>query len=81
MIIETDTFVITKENLTPLLRRQICNLKSDSNTIVADNLYDLLDKDKIDEVKLRLEELTDIWGLDPELMSIQAIVKMIESWR
>ena len=82
MIIDTDTFVITKENLTPLLRKQICNLKGASDNIVADDLYKLLDNNNMNEVKLRLEQLKEIWGvLDPELMSIGAIVKMIESWR
>ena len=68
-----DNVVITKDTLTPLLRRQICNLEAQSARIVADNIWDLIDNEKFEEAKLRIDELEQVWGKDNELSTAEIV--------
>jgi hypothetical protein len=69
-----DNVVITKDTLTPLLRRQICNLEVQSARIVADNVWDLIDEEKFEEAKLKIDELEQVWGRDNELSSAEILM-------
>lgn len=68
-----DNVVITKDTLTPLLRRQICNLEAQSARIVADNIWDLIYNEKFEEAKLRIDELEQVWGKDNELSTAEIV--------
>jgi hypothetical protein len=72
-----DNVVITKDTLTSLLRRQICNLEAQSAIIVADNVWDLIDNEKFEEAKLRIDELEQVWGRDNELSSAEILMWQI----
>lgn len=69
-----DNVVITKDTLTPLLRRQICNLEAESARIVADNVWDLINEEKFEEAKLRIHELEEVWGRDDQLSSAEILM-------
>ncbi len=69
-----DNVVITKDTLTPLLRRQICNLEAQSARIVADNVWDLIDNEKFEEAKLKIDELGQVWGRDNELSNAEILM-------
>lgn len=69
-----DNVVITKDTLTPLLRRQLCNLEAESARIVADNMWDLINEEKFEEAKLRIHELEQVWGRDSELSNAEILM-------
>ncbi len=69
-----DNVVITAETLTPLLRRQLCNLEAESARIVADNVWQLIDDEKFEEAKLRIHELEQVWSRDNELSNAETLM-------
>lgn len=64
MIIDTNK-VITKENLTPEIRKVIVALYNDSSVIVQEDIWDHINNDNYDDAIWTIERLKEVWGDDP----------------
>ena len=69
-----DNIVITKDNLTPEIRKVIVNLYSKSSEIVQGDIWYYIDNDYIEDAVQTIEALTRFWGDDPVFQEANALI-------